>query len=104
MKGQDHGSQQHNKNRLQQHPVHPTTRYARSQVGLEKGNAITEVTRYVQTPTQPMSYLIGKVEILRLRKDYEAKMGDKFNLKEFHDKLISYGSIPVQMVYEQMVG
>jgi uncharacterized protein (DUF885 family) len=70
---------------------------------LEMTNAITEVKRYTQTPTQPMSYIIGKQEIMRLRDDYREMMGDKFRLKEFHDELLSYGTIPVSLVRQQML-
>lgn len=65
---------------------------------LEKVHAEKEVTRYTFTPTQPMSYLIGKKQILELRKDYEKKLGKTFQLKAFHDKLISYGSIPICLI------
>jgi len=70
---------------------------------LEMTNAVTEVKRYTQTPTQPMSYIVGKLEIMRLRDDYKKMMGDKFQLKEFHDKLLSYGTIPVSLVRQQML-
>jgi len=70
---------------------------------VERTNAVTEVKRYTQTPTQPMSYIIGKQEIMRLRDDYKKMMGDKFQLKEFHDKLLSYGTIPVSLVRQQML-
>ncbi len=65
---------------------------------LERVHAEKEVTRYTFTPTQPMSYLIGKKQILELRKDYEKKLGKTFQLKTFHDKLISFGSIPICLI------
>ena len=70
---------------------------------LERTNAVTEVKRYTQTPTQPMSYIIGKQEIMRLRDDYKKMIGDKFQLKEFHNKLLSYGTIPVSLVRQRML-
>lgn len=70
---------------------------------LERTNAITEVRRYVQTPTQPMSYIIGKVEIQKLRDQYKQRMGDKFNLLQFHNELLSYGTIPISLVAEKML-
>lgn len=71
---------------------------------LEKTNAIAEVKRYTYTPTQPMTYAMGKTEILRLRDDFRKAKGKKFNLKQFHNQLLSYGTIPVQMVRERMLG
>ena len=70
---------------------------------LEKINAIAEVKRYTYTPTQPMTYIMGKMEILKLRDDYKKLKGEAFDLKKFHNRLLSYGTIPVQMVREQML-
>ena len=70
---------------------------------LEKTNAIAEVKRYTYTPTQPMTYMLGKMEILKLRDDFKKAKGRAFNLKKFHDQLLSYGTIPVQMVRERML-
>jgi uncharacterized protein (DUF885 family) len=70
---------------------------------LERVNAEAEVRRYTQSPTQPMSYIIGKIEILRLRDDYRKQQGAAYNLKEFHDHLLSYGSIPIGLVRSLML-
>jgi uncharacterized protein (DUF885 family) len=70
---------------------------------LEEVNAISEVKRYTQSPTQPMSYLIGKLEIQKLRDDYRRLVGDRFTLRGFHDKLLSYGTIPVGLVAQRML-
>ncbi len=70
---------------------------------LERTNAIAEVKRYTYTPTQPMTYIMGKMEILKLRDDFKKLKGKAFNLKKFHDQLLSYGTIPIQMVRERML-
>ncbi|UCG30400.1 MAG: DUF885 domain-containing protein [candidate division WOR-3 bacterium] len=69
---------------------------------LERVHAQKEVTRYTLTPTQPMSYLIGKKQILELKDDYQKKIGSRFNLREFHDKLLSFGSIPVCLIRKEL--
>ncbi len=69
---------------------------------IEPVNAEKEVKRYTKTPTQPMSYLIGKIEILKLREEYKKRQGDNFNLKDFHNRLLSYGSIPVELIKQQI--
>ena len=69
---------------------------------LERVNAIAEVKRYTYSPTQPMSYAIGKLQIMQLRSDYKKMMGDDFNLKEFHDTLLGFGGIPIQFIRESM--
>lgn len=62
--------------------------------GLEPVNARAEVNRYTMSPTQPMSYLIGKLEIMRLAEEYRRKKGSAFNLAQFHRELLSCGSLP----------
>ncbi len=57
-----------------------------------------EVKRYITTPGQPSSYLFGKLQILDLLHEYEAAMGDRFDLRDFHDRLLSYGSIPIKLI------
>ena len=71
--------------------------------GLEPVNAETEVRRYTLTPTQPMTYTVGKLELQRLRADVEKQRGAAFNLREFHNQLLSYGSIPVPLIRRQML-
>ena len=70
---------------------------------LEEINAIAEVKWYTHHPTYPMTYIMGKMEILKLRDDFKKLKGKAFNLKKFHDQLLSYGTIPVQMVRERML-
>ena len=65
---------------------------------LERPNALGEVRRYTQSATQPMSYLMGKHQILRLREREQQRLGGRFNLQSFHDRLLSYGTIPVALI------
>lgn len=62
-----------------------------------------EVKRYITTPGQPSSYLVGKLQILQLLDDYKAARGETFELKEFHDDLLSHGSIPVSLMRRCML-
>ncbi|HEX7126791.1 MAG TPA: DUF885 domain-containing protein [Thermodesulfobacteriota bacterium] len=70
---------------------------------LERANAEAEVRRYCATPTQPMSYLIGRREILALRDAYRDRGGKPFALGAFHDAILSYGSIPVGLIREAIL-
>jgi uncharacterized protein (DUF885 family) len=70
---------------------------------LDPIRAAGEVRFYCHMPTYPMSYTLGKLEILKLREDYKKAKGRAFDLKEFHDNLLSYGSIPVQLIRERML-
>jgi len=66
--------------------------------GLEKTNAQAEVKRYSISPTQPMSYIIGKKQILELREKVRKLKGKNLSLKDFHDRLLSFGSIPISLI------
>jgi uncharacterized protein (DUF885 family) len=63
--------------------------------GFEHANAQAEVFRYTYTPTYQLSYLLGKVLLLQLRADEQARLGDSFSLKGFHDTLMNNGSLPI---------
>jgi len=69
---------------------------------IERPNAIAEVKRYTQSPTQPMSYIIGKLLIQEIRRTAERARGAGFSLKAFHDDLLSHGTIPPALVAERM--
>ncbi|MGN6478427.1 MAG: DUF885 family protein, partial [Flavipsychrobacter sp.] len=49
------------------------------------------------------SYFTGYTEIYELREELKKKMGNKFNLKAFHEKFLSYGSAPVKYIKEMML-
>ena len=71
-------------------------------VSLERVNAEAEVRRYIYTPTQPMSYLVGRREIMALRDDY-FKRHPETSLREFHDRLLAVGSLPVKLVRQAVM-
>jgi uncharacterized protein (DUF885 family) len=63
--------------------------------GFERPNAVAEVHRYTRTPTYNLSYLLGKVLLLRLRDDEQRRLGEAFSLRRFHDALLYSGSLPI---------
>jgi len=69
---------------------------------LETPSARAEVLRYTRTPTQPMSYAVGKQAIMDLRDDVRRRRGPAFDLRAFHDELLSFGSIPLTQIRERM--
>ncbi len=70
-------------------------------VGLERTNALAEVRRYTTSPTQPMSYLIGKLEILKIIDEYK-KRHPQASLKEIHDAILSCGSLPPRLMRQRL--
>ena len=59
--------------------------------------------RVQYTSVQLTSYFTGYTEIYEFREQLKKKMGDKFNLKQFHEKFLSYGSSPVKDIRELML-
>ncbi len=60
--------------------------------------ARSEVARYSMDATQPFSYLVGCLELERLRSESRARLGDAFRLRRFHDRVLSYGHMPPTLV------
>ncbi len=60
----------------------------------------TNVRRYTMAPTAPMSYLMGKREVLRLRDAAQKRDGSTFSLRAFHDALLAEGSIPPALMWD----
>ena len=67
------------------------------EAGLVRVQAVAEVKRYTANPTQPSSYLIGKLAIVSIRERFERAQGGAFSLREFHDRLLDVGSIPPRL-------
>ncbi len=72
--------------------------------GFERSVARAEVHRYTQTPGYNLSYLLGKVLLLRLRADEQARLGVAFSLKGFHDALLYSGNLPISFHRRLLAG
>jgi uncharacterized protein (DUF885 family) len=65
-------------------------------------NIETEVDRYIAVPGQALAYMVGRLEIERLRAEAEAKLGEKFSVGGFHDALLEHGSVPLSTLSRLM--
>jgi uncharacterized protein (DUF885 family) len=72
--------------------------------GFERPVARAEVQRYTQTPGYNLSYLLGKVLLLRLRHEEQQRQGEAFTLRGFHDALLYSGSLPISFQRRLMAG
>lgn len=62
----------------------------------------SEVDRYAAVPGQATSYLLGSLEIQRLRANAERILGDRFDIREFHDRILVNGSVALPMLTAQI--
>ncbi|MDB9712836.1 DUF885 domain-containing protein [Flavobacteriaceae bacterium] len=67
-----------------------------------EASIISEIERYMAMPGQALSYKIGQLKIKELREISENKLGDKFNISEFHNKILESGSIPLDLLQNKI--
>ncbi|MEO8576295.1 MAG: DUF885 domain-containing protein [Gemmatimonadales bacterium] len=57
-----------------------------------------EIDRYISWPGQAPSYMIGRTEIMRLRQMAKASLGDRFDIRQFHDRVLENGTVTLPML------
>jgi uncharacterized protein (DUF885 family) len=67
-----------------------------------ESSIIAEIERYMAIPGQALSYKIGQLKILELRKKAETKMGKNFNIKVFHQKVLESGVLPLALLEKKI--
>jgi uncharacterized protein (DUF885 family) len=72
--------------------------FLRDNTALSEREVTTEVDRYIGWPGQALSYYIGQLAIQRARKKAEAALGSKFDIRAFHDTVLSLGSVPLPVL------
>ncbi|HYB06581.1 MAG TPA: DUF885 domain-containing protein, partial [Nitrososphaerales archaeon] len=70
---------------------------------LARNNIINEVDRYITWPGQALAYKTGQLEMIGLRRDAEARLGKRFDVRKFHDALLGNGAVPLQAL-RQILG
>jgi len=73
-----------------------------AKAGMPAGAAMNEAVKNSMFPAAAMMYLVGTDAIHELRADLMRSLGDRFDLRGFHDAFLSWGSIPVQVVADEM--
>lgn len=76
--------------------------YLRERTALSEHEITTEVDRYISWPGQALSYKLGEIVILELRRDAEQALGSRFDVKAFHDAVLAQGSVPLPVLQMQV--
>ncbi|HEU4670267.1 MAG TPA: DUF885 family protein [Dyella sp.] len=76
--------------------------YLTKNTALSDREIANEVDRYISWPAQALSYKIGYLKILELRHKAEQALGDKFNLRAFHDTVLQIGSVPLPVLEKRI--
>lgn len=72
------------------------------QQGIDFGIEPSEVERYAVFPGQACSYMMGELKILESRENAKKALGAKFSLREFHNKVLTTGTVPLELLERQV--
>jgi uncharacterized protein (DUF885 family) len=72
--------------------------YMTRNTGMAETDVVAEIERYIVNPGQACAYKIGQLEILRLREHARARLGDRFDYREFHDAVLGNGALPLTLL------
>lgn len=76
--------------------------YMLANTGMAESDVIAEIERYIVMPGQATAYKVGMMKILELRQKAMDSLGDKFDLRDFHDVVLQDGGVPLDIL-ERMV-
>jgi len=72
------------------------------ETGSSRLDAEIEVDRYIAMPAQALAYMIGKLELDRLRAAATEREGSAFSVRDFHDRVLSVGSLPLAVLDDEL--
>jgi len=66
--------------------------------GMTRTEVVAEVERYIAIPSQALAYKVGALKIQELRKKAEERLGDDFDIREFHEQVLDTGALPMPVL------
>ncbi len=76
--------------------------YMLANTGMPEAEVISEIERYIVSPGQACAYMVGYLEILRLREEARQAMGSRFDIAEFHRIVLENGALPLTLLRRQV--
>jgi uncharacterized protein (DUF885 family) len=74
--------------------------YMVTNTGMAESDVVAEIERYFVAPGQALAYKIGMTKILELRELARAELGDRFDIREFHNAVLTNGAVPLNILEE----
>ena len=63
---------------------------------------VNEIDRYIGNPGQALAYKVGQLKMLSLRRDAECRLGERFDIRAFHDEMLGAGALPLDILQQRM--
>jgi uncharacterized protein (DUF885 family) len=76
--------------------------YMVEHTGQAQASIVSEVERYIVMPGQACAYKIGELKIVELRRLAQQALGDRFDIKKFHNVILEHGSMPLEILEQQV--
>lgn len=76
--------------------------YFHDHSAIDEASVQAEVDRYIAWPGQALAYKVGQLKILELRERAKKALGDKFELRQFHDQVLDAGALPLDLLSDRI--
>ncbi|HET6603609.1 MAG TPA: DUF885 domain-containing protein [Xanthomonadaceae bacterium] len=76
--------------------------YMLAKTGMPETDVVAEIERYIVIPGQALAYKVGMMKILELRERAKSELGERFDLKAFHDRVLTGGDLPLTLLEERV--
>jgi uncharacterized protein (DUF885 family) len=72
--------------------------YMKTNTGMAQSDVVSEIERYIVMPGQATSYKVGMMKIMALREKAKSALGERFDLRDFHDVVLKNGAVPLDIL------